>query len=506
MATLANIFALLADSESENVSSIAGLDDTDVKPQENKKKNNKSGRGGGEKGKEGSHGDVKRNMGDNVVEQSYNGYVNGRGNRQGYNGHQNGYVSGRGNLQSYNGHQHNGSSNGYVNGSGNRGYGRVDKPVYKRFWQVKSIVGDGQANGKDGVNVTSHHPDNNRRARVTEIGPDQDFENDEVIASDGGNQNQEAVNSPVAEEVKASHGDTQEHKTCLGDTQEHKAEHGDTQESQGKVSVTTETEVLSKEELRERARLAKEQEEKKAKWHARQEEMKREMAMKTLKEYEEQKAIEKQKKAAKAILSVPQARALDKDLESMQVLSKEKKDDIYTKQKSKNGTTKKDVNIDKDAKVHKTMSNDEFMKLPTETKGDQDGPGSVRSEDSVENTNGGGRGRGVVFRNYNNSNQGGGRGRGRVFRNYENSNQGGGRGRDGVFRNYKNSNQGGTGRRGRSNSRDSEKNENYNRGGIGRGRVYTRNRAPDLSETSIFPVLAEATKPKERSQGTQIIT
>ncbi|KAF1002571.1 hypothetical protein AG4045_016887 [Apium graveolens] len=28
-----------------------------------------------------------------------------------------------------------------------------------------------------------HHPDNNRRAKVTEIGPDQEFENDEVIAS-----------------------------------------------------------------------------------------------------------------------------------------------------------------------------------------------------------------------------------------------------------------------------------------------------------------------------------
>lgn len=58
--------------------------------------------------------------------------------------------------------------------------------------------------------------------------------------------------------------------------------------------------------------------------------------MKTLKEYEEQKAIEKQKKAEKAILSVPQARALDKDLESMLVLSKEKTDDIYTKQVATN--------------------------------------------------------------------------------------------------------------------------------------------------------------------------
>ncbi|KAL8087695.1 hypothetical protein AgCh_037735 [Apium graveolens] len=199
-----------------------------------------------------------------------------------------------------------------------------------------------------------HHPDNNRRAKVTEIGPDQEFENDEVIASI-------------------------EHKVPLGDTQEHKAEHGGTQESKAvdhhgndsqcgfkidqggkhvglvKVSVTTETEVLSKEELRERARLAKEQEEK------RQEEIKREMAMKTLKEYEEQKAIEKQKKAETASLS-----------------------------KSKNGTTKKDVNIDKDTKVYKTMSIAGFMKLPTESKGDEDGPCSVRSESSVENTNGGG--------------------------------------------------------------------------------------------------------------------
>lgn len=41
--------------------------------------------------------------------------------------------------QSFDGHQHNGHSNGYVNGSGNRGYGRVNKPVYKRFWQVKGI-------------------------------------------------------------------------------------------------------------------------------------------------------------------------------------------------------------------------------------------------------------------------------------------------------------------------------------------------------------------------------
>lgn len=143
------------------------------------------------------------------------------------------------------------------------------------------------------------------------------------------------------------------------------------------------------------------------------------------------------------------------------------------------------------------MSINEFMKLPTGSQGDKDGPGSERSQDSIKNTNGGGRGRGVVFRNYQNSNQGGGRGRGRVFRNYENSNQGGGRGRDGVFRNYENSYQGGTGR-GRNNSRDSGNNENDNlQGGIGRGRVYSRNRAPDLSETSIFPVLAEATKPRK---------
>lgn len=49
--------------------------------------------------------------------------------------------------------------------------------------------------------MTNGHLDNNRprsrHARVTEIGPDQEFENDEVIASDGGNQKQEADNSPV---------------------------------------------------------------------------------------------------------------------------------------------------------------------------------------------------------------------------------------------------------------------------------------------------------------------
>lgn len=43
--------------------------------------------------------------------------------------------------------------------------------------------------------------------------------------------------------------------------------------------VSAETEVLSKEELCERARVAKEQEEKKAKWLARQEEIKREEAV-----------------------------------------------------------------------------------------------------------------------------------------------------------------------------------------------------------------------------------
>lgn len=52
--------------------------------------------------------------------------------------------------------------------------------------------------------------------------------------------------------------------------------------------------------------------------------------MKTLKEYKKQKAIEK------ATLNVPETRVsgvtLDKDLESMLVLSREKKDDIYTKQ------------------------------------------------------------------------------------------------------------------------------------------------------------------------------
>lgn len=67
---------------------------------------------------------------------------------------------------------------------------------------------------------------------MTEIGPDQEFENDEVIASDGGNQKQEADNSPVAEEVKASHDDTQEHKAEHGDTLKHKAvDHGN--ENQG---------------------------------------------------------------------------------------------------------------------------------------------------------------------------------------------------------------------------------------------------------------------------------
>lgn len=52
--------------------------------------------------------------------------------------------------------------------------------------------------------------------------------------------------------------------------------------------------------------------------------------MKTLKEYEQQKAIEK------ATLNVPETRVrgvtLDKDLKSMLVLSREKKDHIYTKQ------------------------------------------------------------------------------------------------------------------------------------------------------------------------------
>lgn len=41
MATLANIFALLADNESENITAIAGLDHTDVKPENVKENNNK---------------------------------------------------------------------------------------------------------------------------------------------------------------------------------------------------------------------------------------------------------------------------------------------------------------------------------------------------------------------------------------------------------------------------------------------------------------------------------
>ncbi|RVW34399.1 RGG repeats nuclear RNA binding protein A [Vitis vinifera] len=279
------------------------------------------GRGSGRNGLDGNGIDQSGNKRADGFQRSYggsNGYQRSSG---GSNGYQNNNDEVGGNQRNYggaNGYQRNrGTGNGYQRNHGRDSYGNA--------------VDERRHGGGGGERVLNenHEPEDSNQIKIE----------NEQIKSQGQMMMMMVVGNRRVTSPKKEEGDSHETKEGNHGNKEH--EINDNNNSGGPEGETC---TRNKKDADERKRAAVE----------RQNQM-------TLGEYEKQ-LLEKRKNLPALQKTEGKRVIVDKEFESMQRIDKKKEDSLFIKLKTENDKLKRNSSFDKEEKVHKAVSIDEFLK------------------------------------------------------------------------------------------------------------------------------------------------